>query len=72
MFTDLGIASTIISSILPSLVILLYVEVLVPFVIDLMVGNEKHYRKSDEQRSSVSKYISILVFMVFGTGLIGI
>jgi hypothetical protein len=48
MFTDLGIASTIFSSVLPALIILFYVEVVVPIVIDYMVGNEKHYRKSDE------------------------
>jgi hypothetical protein len=71
-FSDIGIGASIISSYIPSLVILIYIEVLIPAVIDYMVDNEKHYRKSDEVHSSVQKYISILVFMVFGAGLIGL
>ena len=42
---------------LPALILLLYMDVLVPCVIAGMVKREKHYRRSEAVASSVNKYL---------------
>lgn len=70
--SGIGMAMEIIIMNLPALIILLYMEVIIPLVIEKMVAREKHYVRSEALRSEVSKYLLILIFLVFGIGLVGL
>lgn len=47
-------------------------EVIIPKAIEKMVGREQHYKRSEALVSEVSKYLFILIFLVFGIGLVGL
>jgi len=70
--SGLGMGFEIVIVNLPALIVLLYMEVIIPLCVDGMVKKEFHYRRSDATASDVNKYLSIMIFMVFGAGIVGL
>jgi hypothetical protein len=68
----IGSAATVIALFLPSLLIIVYMEVLIPLVIGKLVKLEKLSRISLEKSSEVEKFVAFYVMLVFGTALIGL